>query len=65
MLIRCHACRGDPCARWMPQAAMMFADGVDADSRRRFACRDHLSPKREEEIKAREKALGWKAGELR
>jgi len=30
-----------------------------------YACRDHLSEKREKEIQEREKDHGWKTGELR
>jgi hypothetical protein len=65
MIICCHACRHYPAGPWTQPSAMMFADGVDADGRRRFACRDHLSTKREEGIRAREKALGWPPGGLR
>jgi hypothetical protein len=62
-VIRCATCLADPCGRWKEPPAIIFVD--HDDGRRRYACRDHLTPKREEEIKAREKALGWKAGELR
>jgi hypothetical protein len=65
VIIRCHVCRADPAGRWKQSSAMMFADGVDADGHRRFACRDHLSAKREAEIATREKALGWSPGGLR
>ena len=40
---------------------MVFVDPYRDDGGQ-YACRDHLSAKREEQIKAREKALG---GELR
>ena len=50
---------------------MIFCDPYRDDGSKRkdpnfvHACRDHLSPKREEEIQQREKDLGWKKGELR
>ena len=63
-IVRCAVCQSDPCARWEKPPAMVFVDpyrdGDDKD-----ACRSHLTEKREEEIKAREKALGLKTGELR
>jgi hypothetical protein len=64
MLVRCAVCQSDPCARWIQPPAMVFTDPYrDGDDK--HACRDHLTSKREEEIKVREKALGLKAGELR
>ena len=49
--------------------AMIFRDPYREDGSKRNdpvpACRDHLSPKREEEIQRREKDLGWKKRELR
>ena len=30
-----------------------------------YACRDHLTPKREAEIQERERVLGWREGGLR
>ena len=65
MIIKCKTCGRDPAARWRLQPAMMFADGIDADGRRQFSCRDHLSEKREAEIKARERALNYSPGALR
>ena len=69
-IIRCQVCNADPDGRWKP-AAMIFCDPYRDDGSKRkdpnfvHACRDHLSPKREEEIQRREKDLGWKKGELR
>jgi hypothetical protein len=64
MIVRCAICQRDPYARWVQPPAMIFADPYrDGDDK--HACRDHLTPKREDEIKAREKALGLKTGELR
>jgi hypothetical protein len=48
---------------------MIFCDPYREDGSARddrvYVCRDHLSPKREEEIQEREKERGWKKGELR
>ena len=63
MIIKCATCGADPCARWREPPMMIFIDHVDGD--RHHFCRDHLNPKREEEIKAREKSLGWPLGGLR
>jgi hypothetical protein len=69
MIIRCHICNADPCGRWKSPPAMIFCDPYREDGSARddpvHACRDHLSPKREEEIQAREKDRGWAAGGLR
>jgi hypothetical protein len=68
MIIRCHVCNADPDGRWKSPPAMIFCDPYREDGSKRDdpvpACRDHLSPKREEEIQRREKDLGWKKGEL-
>jgi hypothetical protein len=67
MIIRCHVCNADPAGRWKSPPAMIFCDPYrDDGSVRRdanqivfvHACRDHLSPKREEEIRGREKDRG-------
>jgi hypothetical protein len=73
MIIRCR-CNADPAGRWKP-AAMIFHDRYREDGSIRkddsgqdvfvYACRDHLSAKREKEIQEREMDLGWKKGELR
>ena len=75
MIIGCHVCNSDPCGRWNQPATMIFRDRYREDGSIRKdgsgqdvfvrACRDHLSPKREEEIQRREKDHGWKKGELR
>jgi hypothetical protein len=74
IIIRCR-CNADPAERWKSPPAMIFCDPYredgsvrrDADDQVVFvhACRDHLSPKREEEIQRRELDRGWKKGELR
>jgi hypothetical protein len=70
MIIRCR-CNADPAGRWKSPPAMIFCDPYWEDGSTRKdpdfvpACRDHLSPKREDEIQRREKDLGWKKGELR
>jgi hypothetical protein len=68
--IRCHVCGADPAGRWKPPPKLIFhdpyAEGAGADPRGfLYACRDHLSERREEEIQTREKGLGWKTGGLR
>jgi hypothetical protein len=50
---------------------MIFRDPYREDGSKRkdpdfvYACPDHLSPKREEEIQKRETERGWSRGELR
>ena len=69
MIIRCNICSADPCGRWKQPPAMIFCDPYREDGSTRddpvHACRDHLSPKREEEIQSREKDRGGRRGELR
>ena len=69
MIIRCDVCNADPCGRWKSPPTMIFRDAYWQDGSKRDdpvpACRDHLSPKREEEILRWEKDRGWKKGELR
>jgi hypothetical protein len=65
MIIRCR-CNADPVARWKSPPAIIFCDPYREDgSKRKDPVRDHLSPKREEEIQRRELDRGWKKGELR
>jgi hypothetical protein len=74
MIIRCH-CGADPAGRWKSPPAMNFCDryreegSIRKDGNDRdvfvYACRDHLSAKREKEIQEREKDRGRKKGELR
>jgi hypothetical protein len=64
MLIRCHVCHADPAGRWKQPPAMIFIDPYREDGKK-YACRDHLSPEREDEIKARERERGLKEGALR
>jgi hypothetical protein len=75
MIIRCDVCGADPDGRWKSPPAMIFCDRYRGDGSIRKddsgqdvfmnACRDHLSPKGEQEIQKREKERGWKKGELR
>ena len=69
MIIRCHVCSADPCARWKPPPARIFIDPYEVDGSLRdvpvYTCRDHLSPKREAEIQKWEKDCWWQKGELR
>jgi hypothetical protein len=74
MIIRCPVCGADPDGRWMSPPAMIFCDPCWEDGSKRkddhgrdvfvYACRDHLSAKREKEIQEREKDH-WKKGGLR
>ena len=50
MIIRCHVCIADPAARWKSPPAMIFHEGRQRPRRPVDTYRDHLSPKREEEI---------------
>jgi hypothetical protein len=64
MIVCCADCQSDPAGRWKKPPAMIFVDPYrDGDDK--HACRDHLTPKREDEIRVREKALGLPPGGLR
>ena len=63
MIVRCRICNADPIGRWKQPPACIFVDRDNGD--RRYACRDHLTSKREAEIKAREKSLYLPPGGLR
>jgi hypothetical protein len=63
MIIKCDTCSADPIGRWKQPPECIFIDHDDGG--RRYACRDHLSEKKEAEIKARERDLGWPPGRLR
>jgi hypothetical protein len=63
MIIRCAVCYADPIGRWKQPPAMIFVDH-HRDDGVRYACRDHVSAKREGEIKARERDH-WPPGGLR
>jgi hypothetical protein len=68
MIIRCHVCGADPLGRWKQPPAIIFHDprreGGGARDDFVYACCDHLSARREEEIQTREKGH-WKKGGLR
>ena len=53
MLIRCFDCHADPAGRWVQPPASVFVDRYQASGTLRanpvYACRAHLSAKREEE----------------
>jgi hypothetical protein len=68
MIIRCHICHADPAGRWKQPPAIIFIDeppGCIARDPSHYRCRDHLSPRREEEIRVREQARGFEKGALR
>jgi hypothetical protein len=56
MIIRCDVCGTDPCGRWKAPPAIIFRDpyreGGDGSV---YACRDHLSAKREKRFKSGER----------
>ena len=64
MIIRCYICDADPAGRWKQPAMMIFSDPYREESPA-YACRDHLSPRRAEEIERREKDRWWGEGQLR
>jgi hypothetical protein len=64
MRIQCHVCQSDPYGRWRQPAMMIFIESP-SEGAARYRCRDHVTKLKEEELQAREKALGFKAGELR
>lgn len=63
MIIRCWSCRADPLGRWKQPPASLFADPYKADggirNRAVFSCRDHLSPRRREEVQRRDREHGF------
>jgi hypothetical protein len=58
-IFRCHVCGADLAGRGGQPLRMIFRDGGS------YACRDHLSPQREVEIRKREKERSFKPGSLR
>jgi hypothetical protein len=69
MKIRCHVCNADPAGRWRQPPAIIFIDPYQEDGGARddpvYACRSHVSPKKEEAIQARELGRGWPIGGTR
>jgi hypothetical protein len=65
MIIRCHVCSADPCGRWKQPPEIIFIERHQPTDDPQYFCRDHVSPAKEEELRAREKALGWPPGGLR
>ena len=64
LIIRCDICDADPAGRWKQPPAMIFSDPYRGDGPA-YACRDHLSARRAEEVQRREKDRGLNKGELR
>jgi hypothetical protein len=58
-IIRCHVCQADPTGRWKKPPAMIWIDGDE------YVCRDHVSPKKEKEIRERESVRSLGEGALR
>lgn len=59
-LFRCDACRADPGGRWVKPAQCIFVDPYRDDKKSPpYRCRSHLSARREEELQARERELGY------
>ena len=65
MIIRCHICHADPCARWREPPMMIFIDGRQSTDGSQYRCRDHVSPAKDEKLKAREKELSLPLAGLR
>jgi hypothetical protein len=65
MIIRCHVCSADPIGRWKQPPMMIFIDGRETTDGSQYRCRDHVSPAKEEKLKAREKEFSMSPGELR
>jgi hypothetical protein len=70
MIVICHVCGARPYAQDETPPAMIFRDpyseGADAEKRGFvYACREHLTPKREEEIAKRERELSWPSATMR
>ena len=63
MIIRCHVCNADPAGRWRSPPMCIFIDHVNGE--RVYSCRDHLSARKEEEIRVRERERGFEKGALR
>jgi hypothetical protein len=62
MLIRCHVCPADPAGRWKNPAALIFIEDPGAAGPRRYACREHISERKEAELQKREKERGFPLG---
>jgi hypothetical protein len=60
-----HVCRADPIGGWKEPPAMIFIDGRQSTDGSQYRCRDHLSPAKEEKLRAREKELSLPPGGLR
>ena len=57
MIVKCH-CGADPGGRW-GKPALIFIDNHRKDGGSKYRCREHLSPEREKEIQASERAKGF------
>jgi hypothetical protein len=62
VIIKCHVCNADPAGRWRSPPMCIFIDHVKGE--RVYACRDHLTP-RKEEVMVRERSLSFAKGALR
>lgn len=58
MPICCFHCGADPAGRWKQPPALIFIDPY-RQAKPVYSCRADLTPQREAEIQAREKALGY------
>jgi hypothetical protein len=63
-VICCAVCQSDPAGRWKQPSTMIFIDGQSTDGSQ-YRCRDHVSPAKDEKLKARERELGLPPGGLR
>jgi hypothetical protein len=79
LIIKCHICDGDPAGRWREPAVEIYHDFYAEEGREvtvdeegnahdrgfAYSCRRHLTPRRELELQAGERARGWRAEEVR
>ena len=59
MIVRCHACQKDPAGHFKQPPALIFVDPY-AEGGARYACREHVPPRKEEELQQHEQARGYK-----
>jgi len=65
MIVKCATCGADPYARWREPPMMIFIDGRQSTDGSQYRCRDHVSPAKDEKLKARETELSVPPGGLR
>jgi hypothetical protein len=58
MIVKCHVCNRDPAERWKQPPVCVFIE-PELEGEERYRCREHMSPTKEAELKAREKERGF------